>query len=253
MPDVAVILPLHRGARWLPATLESLAAQTFTDWHLIAVDDRCPEGSGDLVSSLLPQATVLRLPGNRGPAGARAAGVARADAPLLAFLDQDDLWHPAKLERQVAALHGRPGTGAVHTDALLIDEQGTVIGPADTNARRQLPWETVDRRALLRAQFEHNLVKMGSAVVRRDAWASVGGQRDPYGGEDWGLWVRLIARGWRIAHVAEPLHLWRQHSSNTSRDPRREAGRRRARRRLALRYAHLIGPSAAARYVRAGR
>lgn len=250
MAEVDVIMPVYRGGRYLASTLESLRAQTFTDWQLIVVDDACPDHTGDLAVGLQPDLTLVRLEGNGGPAAARSRGVGVSDAPFLALLDQDDLWHPAKLEKQVAALRSRPTAGGVHTDAMLIDDAGAEMGEADTNQRRRLDWDNENLVEVLRAQFAANRVLMSSAVVRREAWLDLGGQSDPYGGEDWGFWVRLLGHGWSVAHIAEPLLYWRRHDENTSLDPRRHEGLDRTRRRLAIRYAHRIGPRMAVRCIR---
>lgn len=124
MPEVDVICPVWRGREWVGATLKSLREQTFKDWRLIVIDDACPERTGELVKRLQPNALQIVLESNVGAAAARSVGVASSDSMFVALLDQDDLWHPMKLEAQVAALREEPRVGAVHTDAILIDHEG---------------------------------------------------------------------------------------------------------------------------------
>lgn len=242
-------MPVYRGRRFLAEAIESLNAQTVDDWTLTVVDDACPDATGELARALAPDANVIRLASQGGAAAARAAGIATGTAPLVALLDQDDLWHPEKLALQIEALRTRPTAGACHTDGLVVDEVGAPLWSPDTNERRQRDWDHEPVRDTLRAQFEGNLVLHASALIRREVWDEVGGQPDPYGGEDWGFWIRVLGRGHRLAHLAEPLYLWRKHDGNTSNDERRDAGRRRARRRLAIRYARQLSPREVARYV----
>jgi len=129
VPEVDVICPVWRGREWVSATLQTLREQTFKNWRLIVIDDACPERTGDLVKRLQPSALQIELESNVGGAAARSVGIASSDSMFIALLDQDDLWHPMKLEAQVAALREAPRVGAVHTDAILIDGEGRGAWP----------------------------------------------------------------------------------------------------------------------------
>ncbi|HEX8206072.1 MAG TPA: glycosyltransferase [Solirubrobacteraceae bacterium] len=107
-PLVSVVVPVFNGERFLAETLESALAQDHEPVEVIVVDDGSTDGSAE-VAARYP-VTVLRQE-NAGVAAARNAGAAAAKGELLAFLDQDDLWHPEKLSRQVAALAARPELG----------------------------------------------------------------------------------------------------------------------------------------------
>jgi glycosyltransferase involved in cell wall biosynthesis len=104
-PLVSVIVPVFNGARFLGAALDSIAAQDYVPIEVIVVDDGSTDGSADIARergvTLVPQA-------NRGPAAARNAGVDRARGDILAFLDQDDVWLPSKIRKQVDALIASP-------------------------------------------------------------------------------------------------------------------------------------------------
>jgi glycosyltransferase involved in cell wall biosynthesis len=105
-PLVSAVIPVHRGERFLPAALDSVAAQTHPNVETIVVDDGSPDASADLAEGR-PGVTVLRRP-RGGVAAARNAGIAVARGEFIALLDQDDEWLPDRLARQLAALREHP-------------------------------------------------------------------------------------------------------------------------------------------------
>jgi Glycosyl transferase family 2 len=109
-PLVSVIVPCYNGAHEIEQAIASVQAQTFQDWELVVVDD----GSSDNLSEVLSRYAddgrirLVRHAKNRGGPAARNTGIAAALGRFVAFLDSDDLWLPAKLERQVAAVTAMP-------------------------------------------------------------------------------------------------------------------------------------------------
>jgi glycosyltransferase involved in cell wall biosynthesis len=106
-PFVSVVVPVHNGGRYLAEALSSLFAQSRRPDQIVVVDD----GSTDETPSILDEhgdrLTRLRQP-RAGPAAARNAGVQAATGVFVAFLDADDVCHPERLARQVAAFSTRP-------------------------------------------------------------------------------------------------------------------------------------------------
>jgi glycosyltransferase involved in cell wall biosynthesis len=219
---VDVILPTHGGERWVAEAIESVLAQTCPHWRLWVVDDASPDATAERVEALRRQhphrIELVRLPARRRTAGARMAGAALGDGVLLAFLDQDDRWHPRKLERQRARFERDPELGALHTDVQIIDAAGRVIrgaAAAENAQRAQTGWGC--GAALGRELFRRNSIRLASAVIRRRAFEASGGfDAALFGGEDWEFWVRFAAR-FPIAHLAEPLLQRRLHAGNSSR------------------------------------
>jgi glycosyltransferase involved in cell wall biosynthesis len=114
LPTVSVILPSHDRADWLPRAIQSVLAQTYTDFELIVVDDASRDDTPRVVEAFADaRVHYLRLDTNQGPAGARNAGIARAAGRFLAFQDSDDEWLPEKLARQMAVF-------AAQDDALCV-------------------------------------------------------------------------------------------------------------------------------------
>src|SRR4051812_1177005 len=114
---VSVIIPAYNAAARLPDALRSVAAQTYRDFEVVVVDDGSTDGTSEASHAEferlgLGRARVLerpREPGSFRNAGiARNAGAAVAAGDYLAFLDADDVWYPAKLDRVVEAFATKP-------------------------------------------------------------------------------------------------------------------------------------------------
>ena len=105
---VSVVVPCYNAETFLPATLASVLAQTYRAYELIVIDDGSTDGSADCVERIAAQDSrvrLVRMPRNFGaPAAPRNLGVQEARGEWIAFLDADDVWHPRKLELQLAAL-----------------------------------------------------------------------------------------------------------------------------------------------------
>ncbi|WP_019571048.1 glycosyltransferase family 2 protein [Thioalkalivibrio sp. ALE11] len=104
-PVFSVVMPAHNAEAHLRDAVESVRAQTFPDWELLVADDASSDGTGALVEALASEDSrirVLRRNVNGGPAKARNDAIAASRGRFVAFLDSDDIWYPAKLERQKA-------------------------------------------------------------------------------------------------------------------------------------------------------
>jgi glycosyltransferase involved in cell wall biosynthesis len=107
MPTVSVIVPTWNRADLIGETLRSVLAQSHRPAEVIVVDDGSTDATAEVVSAFAPAVRYLRKP-NGGVASARNHGAREATGTWLAFVDSDDLWHPRKLELQVAALSAVP-------------------------------------------------------------------------------------------------------------------------------------------------
>jgi len=125
-PTVSVIIPAYNRAHCIGRALDSVRAQTFTDFELIVVDDGSTDGTPDLCADRGDtRLRVLRHGANRGAAAARNTGIAAALGVYCALLDSDDAWTPDKLERQLEFLRGRGGAcRACCTGYRLLDAHG---------------------------------------------------------------------------------------------------------------------------------
>lgn len=129
-PLVSVILPVYNGTATVAAALHSSLTQTCTALEVIVVDD----GSTDTTAAQLRQCADPRVrliaQAHQGAAAARNHGVLLARAPYLAFLDADDLWLPAKLAVQLAALAAAPEVDMVFGHYEEFEDGGAGVRPA---------------------------------------------------------------------------------------------------------------------------
>src|SRR5271165_3089230 len=103
MPLVSIIMNVRNGASTLREALDSVLAQTFTDWELIVWDDRSTDESGKIAAQYSdPRICYFLSPEETSLGKARDTAIHQARGKWLAFLDQDDLWMPRKLEMQMA-------------------------------------------------------------------------------------------------------------------------------------------------------
>ncbi len=215
-PAVSVLMPVRNEARFLPATLDSLYRQTFTDWELVAVDD----GSTDATPAILAKAMakdrrvrVLTMPG-QGLVPALNGGLAACRAPLLARMDGDDIAHPRRLELQTAYLDAHPDVGLLASRFRHFPRSGLRVG--------MLAYETWQNSlachdAVLRDLYVESPFVHPTVMLRRDALRAVGGYRDRGWAEDYDLWLRLISAGVRCARLPQTLLFWRDRPDRATR------------------------------------
>ena len=214
-PLVSVLLASRNGSRYLEESLSSLAAQTYPEIEIIAVDDGSTDRTPEILSSFArthPRTRVFRT-GGVGLAGSLALAATHATGSLLARQDDDDRSHPERIARQVHRLEAAPGLAAVGTAATMIDAHGDPL--------RAYPVPTAPdeiRRTLRRATpFVH-----GSVMMRRAAYERAGGYRAAFrASQDYDLWLRFGADA-GLANLPEPLYEWRFHPSGVFSRARRD-------------------------------
>lgn len=188
MATVSIIIPAYNAAETLPATLQSVLAQTYGDFELWVVNDGSRDGTTAVVQAQSDPRIHLIEQGNTGAAAARNAGVAASQGELVTFLDADDRWTPEKLADQVAALGQNPQAVAVYSWTDYIDRAGQPLYPGG---------RVHHQGDVYGALFCQNFIENGSnLMVRRAALAQVGGF-DPSldSAHDWELWLRLAEYG----------------------------------------------------------
>ena len=131
-PLVSVIVPTYNRAYCLAATLDSVLTQTHQHVEIVLIDDGSTDGTTELIAQKYgnePRVRYVYQP-NAGVVAARNHGLRIAQGDFIALLDSDDLWHPWKLEAQLAVMHARPEVGMVWTDMEAVNDAGERISQA---------------------------------------------------------------------------------------------------------------------------
>lgn len=216
-PVVTVAICLHNGSAFIVETLHTVFAQSFEDFEVLVIDDGSTDGGGNLVETTFTDARLrlIRQP-NAGLGAARQRSLDLARGEFVAFLDQDDLWHPDKLARQVEAARARPAAALIAADCFFVDPQGVVL------RRSSDGWPRIDPDAGAedgyRLLMVHGcFITLSMAMVRADMARACGGfRRDFQYVEDYDLWLRL-ARCHPLMLLRDPLGSWRIHDQQFTR------------------------------------
>lgn len=214
-PAVSVILPTYNRLPYLRQAVDSVLAQTFSDWELIIADDGSDEQTRAYLASCepLPRVRVILLPRLGNPGAVRNVALREARGDYIAFLDSDDLWMPLKLELQLAALQTSTDCQWSYTDHIRINHAGDSI-----NSQRN-PGRVLHAGHI----FEHLMklqvgVAMPTVMVRRQLLERVGGFDEQQGlHEDHQMWLRLSLMS-RICRLTEPLTCIRRHNEHFGSD-----------------------------------
>jgi glycosyltransferase involved in cell wall biosynthesis len=236
MPKVSVIIPAYNCEAYIARAVQSVFDQHHTDLELIVVDDGSSDATVQALAPFRNRLHLIQQP-NAGVAAARNAGLRRARGDLIAFLDADDWWEPARLSAQLAALAQFPDAGMVFSEFAVADSAGTIlmqhgirwkyrsIRDADST-----PWEMIfgdsavvswreeernERQAtvyhgrIARRLFTGNFVNTCSVLLRREVVEQAGEfdlTLDTE--EDYDYWLR-VANKWPLAYVDVPLTTFR--------------------------------------------
>lgn len=205
-PGVSVIIPAYNAERFVGEAIESVLAQTWRDLECIVVDDGSTDATGVIASGFDdPRVVVVSKKNERTVALARNVGLDAARAPLIAFLDADDVWLPPKLEKQIALLRRRADVGLVVCGYAISDEQlhpRTIIVPDR--------WRLDLRDWLL--QQGNGIGVSSTGLLRRDV-VDIVGRFNPLlsVSEDCDFATR-VAEKFTVECVDEALVLYRAHN-----------------------------------------
>ncbi|MFQ6113123.1 MAG: glycosyltransferase [bacterium] len=212
MPRVSVIMPLYNGSRFVSAAIQSVRGQSFKDLEILLVDDASTDGTLKKVESHLIDRRVrlFRNSHNLGIPTTKNKALKKANGQYVAFLDQDDMWLPNKLEMQLRYLEDNDKVGLICSGVCFIDQHGSVIGKKILDIKASKLAFPV-RRLLL-----GNFVANSTAVVRRSCFERTGYFNEKLrGADDYDLWIR-ISESYQIYYLKRILIKKRLHSTSFS-------------------------------------
>jgi len=198
--------------------VRSVLAQSLQPCELIVMDDGSADGSLEELEGLPPAPFPVRVlrQANAGQSAARNAAAREAAGEYLAFIDQDDQWHPRHLEELVAPLAADPEVGWTYCDFDEMDLDGNLV----TRAFIRTQGVPHPKRSIYECVAGDLMVLPSASVLRRAAFEQAGGFDETLCGyEDDDLFVRCFRLGWDHVFVARPLLRFRVHTTGSSTSP----------------------------------
>lgn len=211
MPRVSILLTCYKHIRYLPEAVEGIRAQTFQDYEIIAIDDGSTDGTREWLAQQ-PDIICIFNTENLGTYETLNVGLRRAKGEFIAVLNDDDVWLPTKLQRQIEVMDANVNVGLVHTGGYFIngESQRTEGNPLGFAFPR---FATGD---ILHGLVFENKIIASAALARRSCFDEVGEfNRTYFGSGDWEMWFRICEK-WHAGFVDEPLTLYRVHGENAS-------------------------------------
>ena len=203
---VSIITPSYNSAQFIGQMIESILAQTYTEWELLITDDYSTDNSCAIIQKYTQQdgrIKLFKLTKNSGAGVARNESIKHATGRYIAFCDSDDMWYPDKLEKQVAFMQ-RMGCGLSYTSYMTCDEMGTLDGIV--LCRRQETFATIkrdDKIGCLTAMYDRAIVgKVYMPLIRKR--------------QDWGLMLNVLCKCKVAYGIKEPLAIYRLRANSIS-------------------------------------
>jgi glycosyltransferase involved in cell wall biosynthesis len=216
-PQVSIIIPAYNVAPYIAATLDSVFAQTYTNYEVIVVNDGSPdtEAFEKAIAPYLDRLRYLKQE-NLGASVARNAGVKAALAEFVAFLDADDLWQPNYLHEQVKFIRDRK-SDLVCADATMFGEPATEGQSYMTLLMNDAP--ASDDVSFLQL-IEASRCLITSGIVARRQQLLDTGLFDPAlrTAQDFDMWLRLALKGARLSYQRQTLLKYRCRPDGLTRD-----------------------------------
>lgn len=218
-PTFSVLVPAYRTEAFVATLVESVIAQTRTDWELIVVDDASSDGLSERVRPYLvdPRIRLIRNEVNRGVSRCRNIAAGAARGRFLSFIDSDDLLNPDYLERISATIECLPNPGIVGCFPSVIDEVGEPVATADDKRPEPLTSLDPEDAVLDLLRGPHRYIGM---TIERSFFEEIGGfDEEIWMGEDLEIWVRAAVTGRAVRVIRDPIYLFRRRQSSVTGTP----------------------------------
>lgn len=212
-PLVSVIIPTYNRAHFLRLTLESIVSQTYQNIEIFVIDDGSPNNEAEIVCKEFVRVSYCKIDNSGGPAKPRNEGVKLAKGKYLAFVDDDDIWLPNKLEKQVQILEQNPEFGLVHGCCEVINNEGILQGKIVGR-----PGKPEVKHGDVKMRMIGNwTVMMPTSFVRKEVVDKVGyfNEEMPAAGEDVEFWTRCSFET-KFYYLDNPMVYYRIHNENIS-------------------------------------
>lgn len=219
MPRVSIVIPTYNCERYIAETIDSVFAQSLTNFEIIVVDDGSVDGTLEILARYGSAIRLLTQENSRVCA-ARNRGLLEAKGEFVCFMDHDDYWFPDKLATQLKAMEDHPDISVVYGDFILWapDNDGNFPAPKTYNLQQLSDGIDEKYSGWIYHQFLIDCWMLTStAMFRREIFNQCKpfDVKLPYS-EDWDLWLRL-SRDYRFLKIKRPNTLYRQHPKQGNR------------------------------------
>lgn len=203
---VSIITPTYNSEKYISETIQSIQAQTYTNWELLITDDSSSDQTIKTVKSFQENDSRIRLyklEKNQGAGIARNNSIIKATGRYIAFCDSDDQWKPAKLEKQVKFMKTHK-LAFTYTSYETINEEGKLIGKVSSPTN-----------LILQDMLRNNYVGCLTAIYDTEI---IGKQlmSDIRKRQDWALWLKIFKIIKQTKGMSESLALYRDRSNSIS-------------------------------------
>jgi len=208
MELVSIITPSYNSSKFIAETIESILAQTYTNWELLITDDCSTDNSVEIISKYAAQDNRIRifyLEKKSGAGFARNKSIQEAKGRFIAFCDSDDLWKPNKLEKQITFMMDNK-VGLSYSNYDVINENGVfqreIVSPPKVDYYKMLKNDYI---GCLTVVYDTTLVgEIFIPPVERN--------------QDWILWLNILKKGSIASNVNDNLAMYRKRKNSLSSD-----------------------------------
>lgn len=210
---VSIIIPTHNDRQWIASAIDSALAQTYSPCEVIVVDDGSTDGTEDYLKRKYGQNIRYIYKTNSGPASARNMGVVASSGKFIQFLDSDDFLTPNKIERQMTVFSANPECHVVYCDFAFTSD-GTDAGIEESPADYK---EKYGAENVFEALLDGNFIVIHSPLTKSDVIRGCGAFDTTLSSdEDYDLWLKIAAKGYRFFFVPEVLAFYRRRGNSVS-------------------------------------
>jgi glycosyltransferase involved in cell wall biosynthesis len=221
MYKVSVIIPTYNRASAFLRALDSVLSQSFVDFEVIIVDDGSTDNTREVLGPYLTKDSRIKYlyRENSGkPAIARNFGIRKASGEYIAFLDSDDLWVDAKLEKMLRFVEQNGFDWACSATYRVSDDkfdEYTILEMPVKYLKKD--GESLDLIKYGLFSFTSMPIFPGAVIIKKDVFEAVGGFDEKFLiGEDSDLWMKLEEAGFKGGYLDEPLYFYNKNTTSVS-------------------------------------
>ena len=206
--SLSVLMTVYNGGRFLRQAVESVLAQSYSDFEFLIVDDASSDGSPEIIKAYQdPRIRIIQNPANQGQTASLNIGLRRARGEYIARIDADDIAFPHWLQSQINFLKNNEEVDVLSAGLVTFGEKGLGKAYFSPSCR-----EDILLKAIIKSPINH-----GSALMKKLAILNIGGYSNNYKiAADYGVWTNLLRQNGRITSNPDIVMAIRRHADSES-------------------------------------